>query len=172
MWLRLNKWAGLICLITILAALTTACKKKETEGPDAAPEEVIYGVAKVNGTVNEYLKYKYFLVQKGSTFENNLILFRGSQEKIQLIFRGTEEGVYKITAGDTNTRIRYYDAAGRMFVADSGAVSVAEFTFRNGAYTIAGGFAFNAFYKAQFADTSYMVKAAVRDGGFIPITNN
>jgi hypothetical protein len=59
-----------------------------------------------------------------------------------------------------------------MFVADSGAVSVAEFTFRNGAYTIAGGFAFNAFYKAQFADTSYMVKAAVRDGGFIPITNN
>jgi hypothetical protein len=148
------------------------CNKKEDEPSDTNPEPIPFGVATVNGLLNEYGKYKYFLIETGGTFENNLILFRGAQEKIHITFRGTDEGIYKIVPGDTTTRIRYYDAGGRMFKADSGSVNVAEFTFRNGAYTMSGGFAFNAFLKIQFADTSYSIKAAVRDGAFLPITNN
>jgi hypothetical protein len=160
-----------LILLPLLICLVSGCNKKKEEDTGENPEKV-YGVATVNGSVNEYTKYKYYLVETGGTFENNLILFRGAQEKIQIVFRGTDEGIYPISPGDSTTRIRYYDASGRMFKADSGSISIAEFTFRNGTYTISGGFAFNAFYKVQFADTSYDIKAGVRDGGFIPISNN
>jgi len=165
-------WSLLVLIFIVTSCISASCDKKKDTEDDQEPEKVVYCVASVNGSSNEYSRYKYFLIQTAGTFENNVLFFGSGQEKIQLVFRGLDEGVYPISAGDSTTRIRYYDAAGRMFKADSGSISVDELTFRNGSYTLAGGFAFNAYFKAQFADTSYMVKAAVRNGGFIPIRNN
>lgn len=167
MW---SKYTALICFLPVLLLLVT-CKDKEQEEEDSS-RATIYASAVINGNYITFTRYSYGITQKGNDMENSIILSRANNERITLVFRGTETGEYILSATDTTmARITYNDPGGKIFRADSGAIRITEYSVREGVFSVSGGFVFNSHYFLVTPDTSYKIEANAHSGGFNRITN-
>ena len=167
----------ILCVLNIFIPLVflasiSACKKKEDEKTDN-PKNFLISIL-INNNPTEFPEYKYYLTEKGNTFENNLIFSRGTKEKIHITFRGNTPKTYKIIPGDSTCIIHYCDLSGRDFLADSGAVDLSQFFYDKtiGKHILSGSFAFNANYEITWANPPYSIFAFGRNGAFVNLENN
>ena len=86
-------------------------------------------------------------------------------------FPGTDETEFTLSPSDSLVSIEYRDASQRVFKADSGRISISNYSIANDIFTLSGGFDFHASRTEQFGELSNTFHIRGLQGGFIEITN-
>ena len=168
-----RKLSGITVFSVSLLVLTgflslSSCKKDSTDEEKETPV-VIKGSVIINGAYTTFSRSSLYItgVQE---LNNYMILSRTDNSQITLRFPGTEEMTHEISAGDSLVTIQYKDAGQRIFNADSGRIQVADYSIKDGVFTISGGFEFHAARFEQLGDSTFTIHVRALEGGFVDIS--
>jgi hypothetical protein len=149
--------------------ISSGCKKEET--PEENPQDKVKASAIINGAFTTFTRSFYTVTPSGSNLINTITFTRSDNTRIRLIFKGTELGEQIISPLDTLVGAKYIDASNRQYIADSGKIVITDFFVRDGLFQVSGGFEFNSYLQQIVGDTTIILKANLRSGGFVDINN-
>ena len=160
-----------ITLLVLIPLIVLSSCKKEDKTVDDAPDKII-GAVNINGAYTTYTRSTLAIYLNSSQeIENYLVISRVDNSQIALRFPGTDESEFTLSPSDTLVSIEYRDASQRVFIADSGRISISNYNIANDIFTISGGFEFHASRTEQFGELSNTFHIRGFQGGFIDITN-
>jgi hypothetical protein len=158
-------------LVLISAIVLSSCKKEDKTAEDDAPDKII-GAVNINGAYTTFTRSTLAIyLNDAQEFENYLVISRVDNSQIALRFPGTDETEFTLSPSNPNVSIEYRDASQRVFVADSGRISISNYNIVNDVFTISGGFDFHASRIEQFGELTNIFHIRGFQGGFIEITN-
>lgn len=158
-------------LVLIPLIVLSSCKKEDKTVEDDAPDKII-GAVNINGAYTTYTRSTLAIyLNEAQEIENYLVISRVDNSQIALRFPGTDESEFTLSTSDSLVSIEYRDASQRIFIADSGRISISNYNIANDIFTISGGFEFHASRTEQFGELSNTFHIRGFQGGFIDITN-
>jgi hypothetical protein len=155
--------------VAVILFIATGCKKEET--PEENPQDIVKASAIINGAFTTFTRSFYTVTPTGSDLINTITFTRSDNTRIRLTFKGTEPGEQIISNTDTLIGAKYIDASNRQYIADSGKIVISDFFIRDGLFQVSGGFEFNSYLQQIVGDTTIILKANLRSGGFVDISN-
>jgi len=158
-------------LVLIPVMVLSSCKKEDKTVEEDVPDKVI-GAVNINGAYTTYTRSTLAIyLNEAQEIENYLVISRVDNSQIALRFPGTDESEFTLSSSDSLVSIEYRDASQRVFIADSGRISISKYSISNDIFTISGGFEFHASRTEQFGELSNTFHIRGFQGGFIDITN-
>ena len=158
-------------LVLIPLIILSSCKKEDNTVDEDAPDKII-GAVNINGAYTTYTRSTLAIyLNSAQEIENYLVISRVDNSQIAIRFPGTDESEFTLSSSDTLVSIEYRDASQRVFIADSGRISISNYNIANDIFTISGGFEFHASRTEQFGELSNTFHIRGFQGGFIDITN-
>ena len=158
-------------LVLIPVMVLSSCKKEDKTVEEDVPDKVI-GAVNINGAYTTYTRSTLAIyLNEAQEIENYLVISRVDNSQIALRFPGTDESEFTLSSSDSLVSIEYRDASQRVFIADSGRISISNYSISNDIFTISGGFEFHASRTEQFGELSNTFHIRGFQGGFIDITN-
>ena len=156
-------------LLLCVGFLSLASCKKDTTNEEEETAIEVKGSVIINGAYTTFSRSSLYItgVQE---LNNYMILSRTDNSEIILRFPGTEEITHEISAGDSLVTIQYRDAGQRIFNADSGRIQVADYSIKDGVFTISGGFEFHAARFEQIGGSIFTIHVRGKEGGFVDIS--
>ena len=160
-----------ITLLVLLPVIVLSSCKKENKTVEDAPDKII-GAVNINGAYTTYTRSTLAIyLNSAQQIENYLVISRVDNSQISFRFPGTDESEFTLSPSDTIVSIEYRDASQRVFKADSGRISISNYSIANDIFTVSGGFEFHSSRTEQFGDLSNTFHIRGFQGGFIEITN-
>jgi hypothetical protein len=160
---------SLFACVSASLFISSGCKKEKA--PEETPQDLVKASAIINGAFTTFTRSFYTVTPSGSNFINTITFTRSDNTRIRLIFRGTELGEQIISPSDSSVGAKYIDASNRQYIADSGKIVITDFFIRDGLFQVSGGFEFNSYLQQIVGDTTIILKANLRSGGFVDISN-
>ena len=158
-------------LVLISLIVLSSCKKEDKTAEEDAPDKII-GAVNINGAYTTYTRSTLAIyLNNAQAITNYLVISRVDNSQIAIRFPGTDESEFTISPSDSLVSIEYRDASQRVFIADSGRISISNYSIANDIFTISGGFEFHASRTEQFGELSNTFHIRGFQGGFIDITN-
>ena len=158
-------------LVLISLIVLSSCKKEDKTAEEDAPDKII-GAVNINGAYTTYTRSTLAIyLNNAQAITNYLVISRVDNSQIAIRFPGTDESEFTLSPSDSLVSIEYRDASQRVFIADSGRISISNYNIANDIFTVSGGFEFHASRTEQFGELSNTFHIRGFQGGFIDITN-